>query len=159
MGRVAFDFRAMTAADAQVVAAWHYEDEYAFYDATADDDDLAELQDPREWGLRYFSADDTAGALVGFLVLKASEGIVEIGLGLRPDLTGKGLGLDFVLAGLEFATARNGHPSFELRVAVFNERAMTVYRRAGFEIVERYVHETNGGSHPFVRMVREPLSD
>ena len=41
--------------------------------------------DSAEWGRRYFSADDNA--LAGFVVLKAHGGIVEVGLGVRPDLT------------------------------------------------------------------------
>jgi len=153
-----FVIRDMTAVDARAVAAWRYEGEYAFYDAAADADDLAELLDAGEWGRRYFSVDDD-DALVGFVVLKASGGIVEIGLGLRPDLTGKGLGRDFVDAGLSFAAQRCGDPSFELAVAAFNERAITVYQRVGFEIVQRYLHETNGDVHPFVRMARGPLSE
>jgi ribosomal-protein-alanine N-acetyltransferase len=152
-----FVIRDMTAEDARAVAAWRYEGEYAFYDASADADDLAELLDPGEWGRRYFSADDDV--LVGFVVLKDSGGIVEIGLALRPELTGKGLGRVFVNAGLSFAAQRYGDPSFELAVAAFNERAITVYQRAGFKIVQCYLHETNGDVHPFVRMARGPLSE
>ena len=79
-------------------------------------------------------------------------------MGLRPDLTGKGLGRDFVDAGLRFAAQRYGDPSCELAVAAFNERAITVYGRVGLEIVQRYLRETNGDVHPFVRMARGPLS-
>ena len=72
----------------------------------------------------------------------------------RPDLTGRGLGQGFVEAGVEYAASALGATRFALAVAAFNRRAITVYERAGFREVRRYRHETNGGSHEFVWMVR-----
>lgn len=51
----------MVAADAEAIAAWRYPDDYSFYDADADADDLAELLDPAEWGRRCFAADEVTG--------------------------------------------------------------------------------------------------
>ena len=148
----------MTAADAREVAAWRYPGDYSFYDADADADDLAELLNPAEWGQRYFAADqEPRPELAGFVVVKLSGPVAEIGLGLRPDLTGLGLGESFVAACLRFAADTLGAESYTLAVAAFNQRAITVYQRAGFEEVERYEHVTNGGLHPFVRMARGPL--
>jgi [ribosomal protein S18]-alanine N-acetyltransferase len=147
----------MTAADARAVAAWRYPGEYAFYDADADADDLAELLNPAEWGHRYFAADEEARhELAGFLVVKLSGRVAEIGLGLRPGLTGLGLGESFLGDCLRFAETL-GAQSYTLAVAAFNQRAITVYERAGFRKVERYEHFTNGGLHPFVRMARGPI--
>jgi ribosomal-protein-alanine N-acetyltransferase len=144
----------MTADDAHAIAAWRYADPYSFYDWDRDPGDLAELLDPSEWGRRYFSADDADGELAGFLVIKAAEGVAEIGLGLRPALTGRGLGGAFLDAGLRFAAERFGARSFALAVAAFNLRAITVYERAGFREVRRYEHATNGAVHEFVWMTR-----
>jgi [ribosomal protein S18]-alanine N-acetyltransferase len=144
-----FAIRPMTSADAQAIAAWHYPGEYAFYDWTQDPGDLAELLDPAEWGTRYFAAD-ADGELAGFFVFKPVPGAVEIGLGLRPDLTGRGHGAAFLDAGLRFSGAER----FTLSVAAFNHRAIAVYERAGFVATERYLHHTNGADHEFVRMVR-----
>lgn len=145
----------MTAADARAVAAWRYPGEYSFYDADADPDDLVELLDPARWGQRYFAADKTAHhELAGFLVVKLTGREAEIGLGLRPDLTGHGAGESFVRACLRFAAAARGAQSYTLAVAAFNRRAITVYERAGFQEVERFEHVTNGGLHAFIRMAR-----
>jgi [ribosomal protein S18]-alanine N-acetyltransferase len=145
----------MTAADARAVATWRYPGEYAFYDADADADDLAELLNPAEWGHRYFAVDEEARhELAGFLVVKLSGRVAEIGLGLRPGLTGLGLGESFVADCLRFAADTLGAQSYTLAVAAFNQRAITVYERAGFRKVERYEHFTNGGLHTFVRMAR-----
>jgi ribosomal-protein-alanine N-acetyltransferase len=148
----------MTAADARTVAAWRYPDEYAFYDADADADDLAELLNPAEWGDRYFAADEVPSCeLAGFVVVKLSGRVAELGLGLRPGLTGRGLGGAFVGTCLRFAATTLGAESYSLAVAAFNQRAITVYERAGFREVERYEHVTNGGLHAFIRMARGPI--
>jgi ribosomal-protein-alanine N-acetyltransferase len=39
-----------------------------------------------------------------------------------------------------------------LSVATFNQRAINVYRKAGFEDAEVFLHETNSGQHDFLRM-------
>ena len=88
---------------------------------------------------RYFAVRDDAGALIGFLYFEPKEDVLEYGLGLRPDLTGKGLGLDFFRAGLEFGRARYRPSLVRLFVAAFNERAITVYERAGFRETGRHV--------------------
>ena len=73
-------------------------------------------------------------------------------MGLRPDLTGRGFGSRFVIAGLEFAQVRFSLRVIQLRVAAFNERAIKVYRRVGFVEVECFVNRTNGGQFDFIRM-------
>ena len=103
----------------------------------------------------YHSTLDPDGELVGFLALRKEGDAVEIGLGLRPDLTGRGLGLGFLEAGLRFAEDAFRPRGFRLAVAAFNERAIRVYGRAGFHLSRRYLHETNGGVHEFVEMVRD----
>ena len=154
-----FTIRPMTAADAQAIAAWRYPGEYSFYDADADPDDLAELLDPAEWGRRYFAADDLAQQeLAGFLMVKLTGRAAEIGLGLRPDLTGHGLGESFVRACLRFASGALGAQGYTLAVAAFNRRAITVYERAGFREAGRFEHYTNGGLHAFIRMARYNVS-
>jgi ribosomal-protein-alanine N-acetyltransferase len=149
-----FVIRRMTAHDAQAIAAWRYDEPYSFYDWDRDADDLAELLEPAQWGRHYFSADDADGALAGFFVIKPADGVAQIGLGLRPALTGRGLGAAFLDAGLRFAAERCGPCSFGLAVAAFNRRAIAVYERAGFREVRRYEHATNGGVHEFVWMIR-----
>ena len=147
-------FRPMSEEHAREIAAWRYEVPYDFYDTVNDQDDLAELLDPKRREGAYFSAFDERGALVGFFQFENKGQSVEVGLGLRPDLTGKGLGLGFLLAGLEFARRRFSPARFRLSVATFNERAIRVYERAGFQRVKVFTHHTNGGEHPFLLMAR-----
>jgi ribosomal-protein-alanine N-acetyltransferase len=150
-----FRFRPLRQADAEAVAGWHYPDPYSFYDWIADQDDLAELLDPTARGEAYAAVDDSGGELIGFFSFKPKQpDTIEVGLGLRPDHTGRGLGLAFVEAGLDHARSELEPQEFSLAVAAFNRRAITVYERAGFKEVRRYLHHTNGTDWEFVEMRR-----
>jgi [ribosomal protein S18]-alanine N-acetyltransferase len=143
----------MSQAQAVAIAAWHYEAPYSFYDWTADDDDLAELLSKETREGKYFSAFDANAQLIGWFGFSCDRDCVGFGLGLRPDLTGRGFGLSYLEAGLAFARQRFKPNRFRLSVATFNERAIRVYERAGFEPVRTFDHETNGGIHRFLEMI------
>jgi ribosomal-protein-alanine N-acetyltransferase len=145
----------MSQADAEAIAAWRYPGPFSFYDATADAGDLAELLDPASRGEGSVAVDDEAGELVGFFSFtwkRVRE--LEIGLGLRPERTGQGLGGSFLRAGLDQARERFEPERFVLSVATFNRRAIIVYQRADFVPVRVYMHSTNGGLWELVEMRR-----
>jgi RimJ/RimL family protein N-acetyltransferase len=126
------------------MASWRYEPPYDLYDGD---------QDPVLNPERFYGAVGDDGTLIGFYYLDEKGKAVEIGLGLRPDLTGRGLGAEFFQVGLDFAKARfPGHPII-LNVAAFNERAIKVYERAGFRETGRHVrHFDRSGDVEFVEM-------
>lgn len=148
-----YTIRPMGDASAQTIAAWTYPPPYDFYDAVPDDPDLADFLNPDFRRGRYFEVVDDNGELVGSFEFKSERDPLEIGLGLRPELTGRGLGLGFVRAGMAFARAEFGATDLALTVATFNQRAITVYEQAGFRPVETYQHHTNGADYEFLRMV------
>jgi ribosomal-protein-alanine N-acetyltransferase len=149
----AFRFRLMSQADAKAIAGWHYPAPFAFYDWHPAD--LAELLDPAARGDDYVAVEDEAGSLIGFFHYKRPHGArLEIGLGLHPDWTGRGLGQSFLEAGLEYARRRFAPKEFTLSVAGFNRRAITVYERAGFARVRVFTHWRNGGAWEFIEMRR-----
>jgi ribosomal-protein-alanine N-acetyltransferase len=149
-----FTFSRLSQKEAEAIAEWHYPEPYSFYDWSADVDDLQELLDPELRGEAYWAVRDETDELVGHFSFKPKGGAVEIGLGLRPDLTGQGLGASFLAAGLEFARERFSPERFTLAVATFNERAIKVYERAGFARDRVYMHSTNGGEWEFLEMSR-----
>jgi ribosomal-protein-alanine N-acetyltransferase len=148
-------FKLMTDEDAREISRWHYEPPYDFYDAVGDQDDLQELLDPKRRKDAYFSVRDESGDLVGFFQFEREDKTVDVGLGMRPDLTGMGLGTGYLLAGLQFARDRFSPERFTLSVTTFNERAIRVYERAGFRRGDVYTHHTNGGEYLFLAMARE----
>jgi len=125
----------MTDGLAAEVGEWQYEFPYEWYD-TASDPRRIELfsNAVRREGLRAVIGDD--GDLVGFFNFVREGDEVRIGLGMRPDLTGRGLAQPFIQAGLEYARAQWEPLRFRLWVARWNERALRAYRRAGFVEVE-----------------------
>ena len=129
--------------DAALVDGWRYDPPYDFYNGEDDP-----VQNPE----RCFLVQD-GDEVVGFYYFDTREDTVEIGLGLRPDLTGQGLGLEFFLDGVAFAHGRFPGRRVKLNVAAFNERAITVYERAGFRRTGEHVRTfERWGDVPFVEM-------
>jgi [ribosomal protein S18]-alanine N-acetyltransferase len=110
--------------------SWRYPPPYDFYDGDVD---------PPLNPERFFGAFDENGGLVGFYYFEEKPPDLDYGLGLRPDLVGRRLGLEFFRAGLDFARERYRPRRVYLHVAEFNERARKVYERAGFVEVSRHV--------------------
>jgi [ribosomal protein S18]-alanine N-acetyltransferase len=129
------------------LASWRYPPPYDFYDG-----DVDPVLNPE----RYFGAFDERGELVGFYYYEPKPPDLDYGLGLRPDLNGQGLGLEFFLTGLEFARERYEPRRVYLHVAEFNERAHRIYERAGFEVVSRHVRSFERfGEVPFLTMAKD----
>jgi RimJ/RimL family protein N-acetyltransferase len=114
----------------ELLATWRYPPPYEFYDRDAEP-----VLNPE----RYFEARDERGDLIGFYYFEAKPPDLDYGLGLRPDLTGRGLGFDFFLAGLAFARERYRPRRVLLHVADFNDRARRLYERAGFRVISSHV--------------------
>jgi [ribosomal protein S18]-alanine N-acetyltransferase len=148
----------MTQTEAEEVGGWSYPGIYAFYDFAADPDDLAELLDADRRAGLYFGVRVAGYGLIGFVQTwpVAEDGSVEVGLGLRPECAGRGLGLTFMnlLCDWLIDRVRLRPMAIMLRVATFNARAITVYERAGFHAVEIEQYTRNGATVQFVRMRR-----
>jgi [ribosomal protein S18]-alanine N-acetyltransferase len=117
------------------VATWRYESPYDFYN-----DDGKPVRNPE----RFFAVRDEDDRLVGSLYYEQRDNAVFYGLGLRPDLTGHGLGPAFVRLGLAFAHEQFPGRQIILDVADFNERARKVYERVGFRVTGCHVKHFEG---------------
>ena len=128
------------------MATWRYEPPYDFYDGDAE---------PVLNHERFYEALDEDGSLVGNYYFEQKGDALEVGLGLRPDLTGRGLGLEFLLAGIDFGRRRFRLSRVILNVAAFNERAIKVYEQAGFRETGRHTRRFDRwGEVEFVEMER-----
>ena len=137
----------LTEEQAHEIAEWRYEFPYEWYDTASDPRRVELFANPaRRDGLRAVVDD---GRLIGFFNFVREGDEVRIGLGIRPDLTGRGLGSQFIGAGLEYATKEWSPKRFRLWVAWWNERALRAYRRAGFREIE-----THDAKSRFVEMER-----
>jgi ribosomal-protein-alanine N-acetyltransferase len=139
---------------ADEVASWRYEPPYDFYDLAADPEDAAAMRDPAKRE-HYRAVVGDHGELEAFWWLDRHEDVVEIGLGLRPDLTGRGLGEPVVRAEMDYVRELWEPAAFRLFVTVWNERAIRLYERLGFHEVGRETRSfPRHGEHEFLQMER-----
>ncbi len=144
-----------TEARVREVADWRYEPPYDFYDLASDPDDEAAMLDSAR--AEHYRAVLAAGGerLDAFWYFDWPDDVVEIGIGLRPDLTGCGQGEAFLSAQLDYAAQAWQPATFRLFVADWNERAIRLYDRLGFSEVGRETRRFElVGRHEFLRMER-----
>lgn len=154
-------FRPMDADSARSVLGWRYEEPYSMYNAN-----VADLEEDIEYFFerpgQYYSVSDLRGNLLAFRCFGVdaqvpggdySAAALDTGGGMRPDLTGQGLGLTVLNAGLEFGKQTFKPAHFRVTVAAFNKRALAVCRRAGFVPVQTFPRGSDGME--FVVMIRD----
>jgi [ribosomal protein S18]-alanine N-acetyltransferase len=151
-----YQFRPMRLADARTAGSWRYPPDYAMYDL----DPVvlvmtALLRAPLRWlGFYALSVGLPDDPMISVFSLIQRGQDVELGVGMRPDLMGHGLGLGMMLAGMDYARALLHPTTFSLTVATFNSRAITVYERADFQpgLITRI--RMHGGAYDSMRMSR-----
>jgi ribosomal-protein-alanine N-acetyltransferase len=153
-----YRLRPTTRSDADLFCTWRYGGLYAMYDQRPEL--RANYLEP---SFRYHSVGDESGSLVGFCCFGADarvlgiaydEGALDIGLGMSPALAGRGHGVAFVAAIVDFATRHFQPPGLRLTVAAFNRRAIVVYERSGFVEVARHQLRRYGVTLDFIVMYR-----
>lgn len=139
-------FLPMTSGHAGEVISWRYEAPYDVYDYRDEDHEaaliyltdpinqfFAVLRDGEVIGFRSFGPD---GRVAGGVY---NDNYLDTGGGLRPDLTGKGLGESIIGQGIRFGAERFGIDCFRVTIAAFNQRAQKVCRRVGFAEKQRFL--------------------
>ena len=149
--------RPLTAADVEAMRAWRYDPPYERYDIDADPGDVDLMLAGAASGEVWYAANDVeTGELAGFFEFVLLGDEIEVGLGLRPDLTGRGLGAGYLEQGLAFARERWSPASFSLDVYEWNGRAIRAYERAGFARGDVYRRRfPDGTEKDFLRMTRQ----
>jgi len=154
-------FNPLDRAAAQEILSWRYAPPYDIYNLSPQNAEvhLRAFLDPLNG---YCAMTDDAGALLAFCCFGAevrvagydyAEPALDIGLGLRPGLTGQGHGLAYVNAVLAFARLTLGPPAVRVTIAAFNQRAQRVWARAGFRQAGAF---TRPSDHmPFIVFLRE----
>lgn len=151
----------MTADEAKQISKWTYEEPYSIYSMGEGEDTINELMSEsyfsvysEEQLIGYYCFGEAAQVPAGkpFGAYAAADR-TDIGLGIRPDLCGQGLGPKFFRRGLDFAREALGAKSFRLTVAAFNERAIKTYLKAGFEKVHFFERVSENARMEFWVMV------
>ena len=145
--------RDLTPADLDDIETWAYDGAWSVYDSEGGrlDPELG------YWAVVQVVGDDER--LVGFGCLgedarvpglPEAEGTLDVGVGMRPDLVGQGLGLEFATTVLDFAAVR-GATTLRAVVQDWNSRSLRLVERLGF--VRTGTHDV--GDVTFVVVERE----
>ena len=150
-------FRPLLSDDLPHLLTWQYDPPYEIYNlgnGRADAEALAEavnyFLDPVY--CFYSVVDGDSGAVTAVVSYGLdgqvgggdySEDALDIGMAVRPDLTGRGVGSDFAKAAITFAI-QTFHPN-KLRVTIadFNGRARRVWEKHGFQPVHSFTSNAN----------------
>lgn len=157
-----YQIHAMDEQTAAEIIHWYYDPPYSLYNLDGDESEIESMLD----GYHFAVRTDQEG-LVGFFCyglcaqvpggrargLYGGKRVLDIGLGMRPDLTGKGLGQSFVKAGIEFAITRWRPLAMRLTVASDNLRAIKVYERLGFSVIDSITTRAPHGRQDYLLML------
>lgn len=161
-----FIFRPMTVAAARQIVRWQYPPPYDVYNLVLETDDWATraaavsyLCDP---DYRFYTMLLPGDDLAGFCSFSDdgqvdggdySQPALDIGMGVRPDLTGQGWGVCFAEAAAVFAQQTFRPRRLRVTIAAFNQRAQRVWRKLGFVPAQRFVVADE--ERPFIIFVRD----
>jgi ribosomal-protein-alanine N-acetyltransferase len=146
----------LTELHAREILTWRYPHPYSFYDPPYDDRGDHYVRQFLKPELQFHSVVDRSDQFVGFCSFGIdgqvpggdySASALDIGLGMRPDLTGLGLGRAFVGAILGHARQAMSPEIFRLTVADFNQRAMVLYRQMGFVRSDSFIEPVQRTSY------------
>ena len=141
-----FTFRKMDTASVREIANWRYEAPYDIYNASPDEieEHIEVFMDPQ---YRYYTVWNEADELIAFRCFGEDAQVpggdystpaLDMGGGLRPDLTGKGLGARVMEAAFAFAQLSFAPKAFRATVAAFNTRALRVCEKVGYRPVQTF---------------------
>ena len=145
---------------AEIIITWSYTPPYGVYDLKLED--LNGLLNP---DYRYHHVLDLEGVLIGYCCYGkdaqvpggdyfcGEPEVLDVGVGLAPDLTGQGLGGKFVEAILAYAWRVYRPDLFRVTVADFNQRSLNTFRKLGFE--EKHYFVSEPGQLPFTQLERK----
>jgi ribosomal-protein-alanine N-acetyltransferase len=144
---MSFTFQPMDATSARDISSWRYEAPYDVYDPAPDGAVEPIVQSFLEPQNAYYTITDPHGELAAYCCFGPDARVrggdyrsaaLDIGMGLRPDLTGQGRGSVYVSAVLDFARRTFAPAAFRVTVATFNQRALRVWEKAGFQRVQTF---------------------
>lgn len=156
--------KSMNYDEANQISKWIYEEPYSIYSMDGSYDCIDELLNGK-----YFLVVDKENTIIGYYCFGESaqvpvgnkfgvyncKDIVDIGLGIKPNLCGQGLGLKFLCNGLNFAKNKLSAKKVRLTVATFNQRAIKTYKNAGFEKMYSFERVSDIGKIEFWVMIKD----
>ena len=161
MSKLPIVYRPAEKKHARIFVNWQYKPPYHVYNCPPE-----EIGDAVQYNIdpanNVYAMLDQNAELIGYCSYGKdaqvpggdySEEALDIGLMIKPELTGQGLGTAFVEE-----VIRNGVSTYETKklrvtIAAFNKRAMRVWEKNGFQQTQKFSRENDGME--FVIMTKE----
>lgn len=132
-----FTIDKLSLSQAKELSEWKYEDEYSIYNYP--DWDIM-IRD--KWAItdvivrnNEFRGVFIDNQLIGYFRLFTCKDKLFIGLGMKPSFCGQGNGYKFMHSILKYYLCVYPDKILNLKVRTFNERAIKLYKKLGFRIV------------------------
>lgn len=151
---------------ADAIVQWCYPRPFEIYNTLPERREAA-TQDLLRPEYCYFAVLDDRGLLIAHCCLGAdarvaggdySADALDLGVGLRPDLTGRGLGRHVIAAAMCHAIGRFQPERFRVTIASFNQRARRVCTTLGFRHENRFPRPSDGLEFDIMIRTAEPPS-
>lgn len=166
-----FTFVPISAAHAHMILAWRYDPPYDCYNPAPDASEQAIAEVFLNPEYHYYAVLDQRGDLIAFRCFGADARVpggnytadaLDMGGGMRPDLTGRGLGPHLMRAAMAFACPLFHPRAFRTTVASWNVRALRACLRAGYRPTTSF-HNPHGVAftilmQPATRQSPDPLA-
>lgn len=137
--------------DTMKILHWHFDGVYSIYNNDIEKGKVYNI-------IRLADSDDAffvyneSSELVGNCEFYRYNNKLCVGLQMKPEMTGEGLGTEFVKAIIDFGKEKYNISGLNLYVAKFNKRAIRVYEKVGFRITEQLILKLRGKDYGFIGM-------
>ena len=146
------EYRPVDERSAREFLGWQYEPPYDIYNSPLEELD-ASVEYNIDPGNNVYAMFDQNGELVGYCSYgkdaqvpggEYSEGALDIGLMLKPKLTGQGLGAAFVSDVIRNGIEKYAPRKLRVTIAAFNQRAISVWQKNGFQQAQSFKRSRDG---------------
>ena len=125
---------------------WKYDKPYDFYNNEITEEAMKEILDGSYYALvdefkeliGFFCIGENAQVPIGKRFGVYTEDFIDMGLGMNPNLVGKGSGFEFCSFIVKFIEGNYTSIPIRLTVAKFNRRAIHLYEKLGFVLGKEF---------------------
>jgi len=142
---------------------WYYEPPYDIYNNDCSEENIQELLNEN-----YKAIVDEYHNLVGFFCIGESAKVpagykfgvyhadlIDMGLGMNPNLVGQGNGFEFCSSIINYIKKQFRDTPIRLTVATFNKRAIRLYEKLGFVYEDHFDSEIG----EFMTMIKKSAEE
>jgi ribosomal-protein-alanine N-acetyltransferase len=155
------DYRPADEKPAREFVQWKYEPPYDIYNCPPGEVDKAIRYniDPEN---NVYAMFDQDGKLIGYCSYGKdaqvpgggySEEALDIGLMIKPELTGRGMGAAFTEEVVRNGLAKYAPKTFRVTIVAFNKRAIRTWEKIGFQHIQTFKRDSDGME--FIIMTKE----